>query len=101
MQNNVLFNQIIQTSGVRMFSIKIVFDSENIVQSIKATLTPKDVAHIFETGICPVCFVYGQVGSNLKTCSIADVKIQNGSSITITTKDDTITGNVSDNTWEI
>lgn len=101
MQNNVLFNQIVQTSGVRMFSITINFDSEYIVQSIKATLTPKDVAHIFETGICPVCFVYGKVGSSLKTCSVANAKILNGSEITIKTEDDTITGNISDNTWEV
>lgn len=95
MQNNVLFNQIVQTSGIRMMSIAIESDAV-----VKASLTPKDVKHLFDTGICPFCCI--RTVGDLPSCEVAVyAEMSDADTVLIQGANTSIEGNITDNIWTI
>ncbi len=95
MQNNVLFNQIVQTSGIRMMSVTIGADGIT-----KASLTPKDVKHLFDTGICPFCCIH--IVGELPACEVAGyVVMSDANTILIHGSNVLVTGSLTANAWAI
>lgn len=66
----------------------------------KASLTPKDVKHLFDTGICPFCCIY--IVNELPACEVAAyVVMSDADTILIQGTNAAVTGSLTTNAWTI
>ena len=77
--------------------MSVTIESDEIV---KASLTPKDVKHLFDTGISPLCCF--RMAGDLPSCEVAVyAEMSDADTVLIQGANTSIEGNITDNIWTL